>query len=197
VLAQPVATTFQGDAAYRIDLVAPAAALGTVADRFTDYLVELLDANDQRLAAFRMLSHNDRQLIVASDGQAMPGSVAKAQVLASFFEMITGETRGPGPTYIGASGSRVPIANVKIGFAFHQDPASLTAQRLPATPGEFLYDLEDPAVQEQVRQLGAAFVQYDVLFDTGFKLQTADAPPSLSPNTLRPEIRSLRLPFRF
>ncbi len=197
VLGQPVATTFQGDAAYRIDLVAPAAGLGTVGDRYTEYLAEVLDANDQPLAGFRILSHNDRQLIVASDGEAMPASVAKLQVTAAFFEMFTGETRGPGPTYIGASGSRIPIANVKIGFAFHQNPASGTALRLPATAGEFLYDLEDPAVQEQVRQLGAAFVQYDILFDTGFKVQTTDAPPSLSPNTLRPEIRSLRLPFRF
>lgn len=197
VLTQPVATTFQGDAAYRIDLLAPAPGLGTVADRYTEYLVELLDGTDQRLAAFRVLSHNDRQLIVASDGQAMPAGVAKAQVVAAFFEMLTGSTRGPGPTYIGAGGVRVPIANVKIGFAFHQDPASLTALRLPPTPGDYLYDLDDPAVQEQVRQLGAAFVQYDILFDTGFQSQPTDTPPSLSPNTPRPEIRSLRLPFRF
>jgi hypothetical protein len=197
VLTQPVATTFQGTAAYRIDLGAPAAGLGSVPDRYTDYLVELLSSADARLAAFRVLSHSDRQLIVASDGQAMPADVAKAQVLASFFEMLTNGERGPGATYIGASGSRVPVANVKIGFAFHQDPASGTALRLPPTPGTFLFDLDDPAVQEQVRLLGAAFVQYDILFDTAFKSQPTDAPPGLSPSTPRPELRSLRVPFRF
>ncbi|MBM3972828.1 MAG: hypothetical protein FJ301_01835 [Planctomycetes bacterium] len=197
VLSQPVATTYQGDAAYVIDFATVAIGLGATPDRYTGYIVELFNAANARLEGFRILSHTDRQLIVSSDGRAMPAAVAKARVLAAFYEMITNGVRGQGPTYLGANGLRVPNANVKIGFAFHQDPASLTALRFPANPNDYLYNLEDAAVQQQIRALGAAFVQWDILFDIGFKESTGDVPPNLSPSTPRPELRFLSVPFRF
>ncbi len=197
VLTQPVATTYQGDAAYVVDLTGVAIGLGTTPNRYTDYYVELYNDANARLDGFRILAHTDRQLIVASDGRAMPAGVDKARVLAEFYEMITNGVRGQGPTYLGANGQRVPVANVKIGFAFHQDPASLTAQRFPANANEYLYNLNDAAVQEQIRALGAAFVQWDILFDTGFKELAGDIPPALSPDTPRPELRFLRVPYRF
>jgi hypothetical protein len=203
LLAQPVATTYQGDAAYVIDLASPAAGLGTTADRYTGYEVEVRyvvpNSSPQTTAIerFRIVSHTDRQLIVASDGRTMPAGVLDVRVLAEFFEMITNGVRGPGQTYLGANGQRVPVANVRIGFAFHQDPASLTAQRFPANANEYVYNLDDPAVQSQIRALGAAFIQWDILFDTGFKELAGDVPPALSPDTPRPELRMLRLPYRF
>ena len=61
----------------------------------------------------------------------------------------------------------------------------------------YVYDLTDPAVQEQIRQLGANFVQWDLLFDTRFQSVVSDTPPDLNPETPRPELHYLRLPFRF
>ena len=57
-----------------------------------------------------------------------------------------------------------PNANVRIGFAFHTNPQDLTAPRYPAAPGTFTYNLTDPDVQEDIREIGAAFVQWDILF---------------------------------
>jgi hypothetical protein len=67
-----------------------------------------------------------------------------------------------------------------------------------AAAGEQLeYNLSDPSVQESIRALGAAFVQYDILFDLRYKAVPSDNPPALSPETQRPELHFLRLPFRF
>ena len=119
------------------------------------------------------------------------------RVVAKFFEVFTDGEEGLGATYAGSQSNRVPFANIKFGFAFHQNPQDPQAERFPAAPGTFLYDLSDPAVQEQIRQLGASFVQWDLLFDTQFKSHPSDAPTGLTPETPRPELRFLRLPFRF
>ena len=86
---------------------------------------------------------------------------------------------------------------MRIGFAFHTDPQNAAAPRLPAEDGTFLYDLSDSAVQEQLRVLGMSFVQWDVTFDGQFQRSSLDAPPAFGPTTPRPELRWLRLPFRF
>ena len=48
-----------------------------------------------------------------------------------------------------------------------------------------------------VRQLGASFVQWDLIFDTAFRSVASDSPPGLNPETPLPELHFLRLPFRF
>ncbi len=184
-----------GQPAYRVELAQ--SAMGTTVDRYSQYEAELLDANDTLLGSFRILTHGDRDMLLATDGGAFPAGAAKARVRAKFFHLATNGVPGLGPTYLGSAGTRVPIANVRIGFAFHQDPSDPTALRFPSDPEQFAYNLSDPAVQEQVRLLGAAFVQWDVLFDTAFKTAPGDAPPPLSPDTPRPELQFLRLPFRF
>ena len=197
-------STYLGKPAYRIELVS--AALGTDADRYSNYEVELLDATDTQLPApavssFRILSHTDRELVLSTEAGALPSNAAKLRVRAKFFNVTTGDgvnaVEGLGSTYLGAGGARVPIANVRIGFAFHTDPSSATGTRFPATANTFLYNLEDPGVQEQIRALGAAFVQWDILFDTAYKTSGADAPPSLSSDTPRPKLEFLRVPYRF
>jgi hypothetical protein len=184
-----------GKPAYRVELSQP--AMGTTVDRYTQYEAEVLDGADIQVGAFRILTHTDRELVLATESGPFPANAAKVRVRAKFFDIVTAGATGFGPTYLGSGGQRVPIANVRIGFAFHQDPASPTAQRFPANPNEYAYNLSDPAVQEQVRLLHAPFVQWDVLFDTAFKAAPADAPPALSPDTPRPELRFLRLPYRF
>jgi len=52
-------------------------------------------------------------------------------------------------------------------------------------------------VQEQIRQLGASYVQWDIVFNTGFKSVPTDVPPGLSPSSPRPELHFLRIPYRF
>jgi len=71
------------------------------------------------------------------------------------------------------------------------------APRYPAAADTFAYDLSDPTVQETIRTQGLTFVQWDVTFDGQFKSVAGDVPPAFGPNTPRPELQWLRLPFRF
>jgi hypothetical protein len=89
---------------------------------------------------------------------------------------------------------------VRIGFAFHQNPnpTNILTGRFPSdSENNFLSNLEDPAFLAWVATNGAPrYVQWDVLFDMAYKPGVAQ-PPSLTPTTPRPELRFLRLPFRF
>ena len=67
----------------------------------------------------------------------------------------------------------------------------------PQRVGDFVYDLGDPAVAEAVRQLGAHYGQWDVLFDAAWSRSPADPQPVFSPSSPRQELRNLVLPFRF
>jgi hypothetical protein len=143
------------------------------------------------------MSHTASEVVLSPESGALDSTAVQARVLAKFFDIVTDGQDGLGGSYIGDSGSRIPIANVRFGFAFHQDPQDAGATRYPAVPGTFAYDMTDPAVQEAVRALGASYVQWDILFDTAFKTVAQDTPPSLNPETPRPELKFLRLPFRF
>ncbi len=156
----------------------------------------MLDVNTTTLGYYRILSHTDRVLYIAAEDGVMPTAAQSLQVRQKFFEVETNGSSGLGPTYLSA-GDPVPIANVRIGFAFHQDPSDPLAQRFPVDPTDFVYNLADPAVQEQIRSLGASYVQWDVLFDTSFAPNSSATPPSFGPSSPRPALRYLRLPFRF
>jgi hypothetical protein len=185
------ASSYLGKPAYRV--VLSQAAMGTTVDRYTQYEAELLNNADVAVGSFRILTHTDRELVLATENGAFPAAATRLRVLAKFFELQTNGVKGQGPTYIGTGGGRVPVSNVRIGFAFHRDPTDPLAPRYPAAANQFAYDLEDPAVQEAVRAIGATFVQWDVLFDMAY-LRTEVV---LAPDTPRPELHFLRLPFRF
>jgi hypothetical protein len=172
-------------------------ALGTTIDRFSQYEAELLASDGSLVGSHRILSHTANELVLSTESGALSTDAKQVRVVAKFFQVFTDGEEGLGASYIGGAGTRVPVANIRFGFAFHQDPQKASALRYPATPGTFAYDLSDPAVQESIRALGASFVQWDILFDSGFQSSTQDAPPSLNPETPRPELRFLRLPFRF
>jgi hypothetical protein len=148
------------------------------------------------VGGFRILSHTDRELFLATESGALPATATQLRVTAKFFEIVTNGVEGPNVTYEGANG-RVPVANVRIGFAFHANPGDSTAERFPAAAGTFLYNLSDPAVQETIRTKNLTFVQWDVIFDQAYKVNALDAPLPLRPTTPRPELRFLRVPFRF
>ncbi|HEX6811082.1 MAG TPA: hypothetical protein VF384_05600 [Planctomycetota bacterium] len=187
--------TYQGEPAY---FVRTAGAFGTTIDRHSQYEAELRDTNNLLVGSFRILANTENEITVSAESGALPTTATKVRVLAKFFKVVTSGSEGLGQTYPGSTaGTRVPVANVRIGFAFHQDPANPTAQRWPALPNTFEYDLANPAVQESIRALGAAFVQWDILFDMRFKVAALDDPPALKPDSPRPELHFLRLPFRF
>ena len=188
-------STYLGQPAYRVTL--SSSALGAVEDRFVQYEAELLDASDTLLRSYRILSHTSNEVVLSPESGALETAATKLRVVGKFFKVVTDGLEGLGPTYAGSQSNRVPIANIRFGWAFHQDPQDPSATRFPATEGTFVYDLADPAVQQQVRQLGANFVQWDLLFDTRFRANAGDSPPDLTPETPRPELHYLRLPFRF
>jgi len=188
-------STYLGRPAYRLTLAS--AAMGQTDDRYVQYEAELLDAGDAVLGSYRILSHTQNELVLSPESGALEVAATQVRVIAKFFDIVTDGASGLGPTYAGSQSNRVPIANVRFGFAFHQNPQDPTAQRFPATEGTYVYDLTDPAVAEQIRALGANFVQWDLLFDTRFQSASTDSPPGLTPETPRPELHFLRLPFRF
>ena len=212
ILSMDANATYLGSPAYRIELTSP--SLGDVVDLYTQYEAELLDASGAVLRravdgtvgatvegdkiSYRILSHTNRVLTLATEGGALPVEAAKVQLRAKFFKFVTNGREGLGGTYPASVGqSRVPLSNVRIGFAFHQDPANPAAQRYPAQDGSYVYDLNDPVVRENIRQLGASFVQWDVFFDCSFKSLPTDTPPAFGPGSPLPELHFLRLPFRF
>lgn len=190
------AVDYEGQASYSVTLVS--AALGTVANRYCQYEAELLNVSATIISSFRILGHTDRTLFLSAADGPLPNGFTRLQVRAKFFKVVTGGSEGLGTTYVGTPGnSVVPVANVRIGFAFHKNPASPTALRFPAAAGTFVYDLENPTTQEQIRSLGDSFVQWDITFDTAYKSNSADNPPSLSPGSPRPEVHFLRIPYRW
>lgn len=195
ILTTNAQSSFLGQPAYRVQLVTP--ALGTTNDRYVQYEAQLFAGDGEKLGSYRILSHTADELTLSPESGPLPTNAVSANVVAKFFDVVTDGDAGLGATYAGSSG-RVPLANVRIGFAFHKNPQGPAANnRYPENEGEFAYDLSDPTVQEEIRALGARFVQWDILFDIAFKAQSGDQPPAINPETPRPELQYLRLPFRF
>ncbi len=192
------AETFLGKPAYRITLAAP--VLGEN-NRFVQYEAELLAAGGSLLSSFRIVSHNNRELLVDPGNDVLPVDAAQLQVRTKFFKVVTNTAEGLGPVYVPIGGGiPTPIANVRIGFAFHQNPnpANILAGRFPSTSeNTFVSDLNDPLLLNWIAANGAPrYVQWDVVFDMAYKPGLGQ-PPALTPTTPRPELHFLRLPFRF
>jgi len=188
-------STFLARPAYRVQLTQ--SALGQAVDRWSQYEAELLASDGSIVGSHRILSHTADELVLSPESGPLSSDAVEVRVVAKFFDVFTDGVAGLGGSYVGSGGGRVPVANVRFGFAFHSDPQDANAPRYPATPGTFVYDLGDPAVQEAVRAIGANFVQWDIMFSTAFQTSAQDGPPDLNPETPRPELRFLRLPFRF
>ncbi|MFM1870938.1 MAG: hypothetical protein RL398_360, partial [Planctomycetota bacterium] len=193
-----VTATYLGQPAIKVTLDT---AIGAEDHRYRQYQAELTTAAGAVLGGSRILAHTGAEVYMAIDAAAnlLPGQVpAKLRVVSKFFEIVTNQAEGLGPTYQ-AAGQTTPIpnANVRIGFAFHQNPQAGNAQRFPTNPQNFVYDMNDAALQAWIATNGAPrYVQWDVTFDTAFSVNGSVA-PALSPTTPLPELRYLRLPFRF
>jgi hypothetical protein len=187
--------SYLGKPAYQVTLAT--AVLGE-ANRYVQYEGELLNNANSVLAGFRILSHTDRVLWLDPTSGALPVNATKFQVRAKFFKIITNGSEGLGTVVAGANPT--PISNLRIGFAFHNNPQAGLSGRFPTNEQDFLNDLNDPAFLTWINQQTTAaggknrhprYVQWDVLFDLGFAGQ------GLSPSSPRPELHFLRLPFRF
>ena len=149
-----------GRTAYQVTLVQ--SVLGQIADRYAQYQAELID-NGRVAGTYRVMSHTDRTLFLSPDQGALPVNTAglTLNLVERFFDIRTQNAPGLGPTYFDTVTQRqVPVANVRVGFAFHKDPQQALASgndplRFPNQVGTFLYDLgmdlSDPRVQEQIR----------------------------------------------
>jgi hypothetical protein len=189
--------TYLGKPAYRIRLAS--AVLGE-ADRYTAYQAELINSAGSVLVGYRILSHTADEMIVEPTAGLVPTQATAVQVRAKFFKVLTNGSEGLGPTYSEVGGVPIPIANVRIGFAFHQDPdpSNILNGRYPETSvQEFVRDMNDPGLQAWIAANGAPrYIQWDVVFDMAYKPGPA-VPPALNPSTPRPQIDFLRIPFRF
>ena len=189
---------YLGEPAYRVTTAT--AAFGD-ADRYVQYEAELLNGSGTVLASFPILTHTATEMLLKAGTELLPTAATQVQIRAKLFQIVTSSAEGLGPIYLpGGTGAPVPIANVRIGFAFHQNPnpTNILTGRFPSdSENNFLSNLEDPAFLAWVATNGAPrYVQWDVLFDMAYKPGVAQ-PPSLTPTTPRPELRFLRLPFRF
>ena len=197
IAAGATSAEYQGARAYRLEL--GAGALGAD-ERWTGYEAELRNGGGDRLAAFRILSHQGSSLLLAPDGQALPEGIATVRVLERFVGITTDGDPGL-PSYVPlGSNDPAPSAIVRIGFAFHRDPgeANPLAGRFPAdSPDAFVHDLDDPQLAAWIAANGPPrFVQWDVVFDLD-PVPPAGSRPGLQPNPRRPQLDWLRLPFRW
>jgi hypothetical protein len=190
-----------GRPAYRLTLAT--AALGQVADRYAHHDAELSTTNGGRLASFRILQHDERELLVDPDGQLLPTEATQLRVVARFVGLHTRDIEGLphrvvfDPTATPPRNRAVPAANVQVGFAFHTDPTpGGSGERFPANAQEFVHDLDEPAVQGWLAQHRPRYVQWDVRFDLGYDAGIGGV-PSLRPDVARPTLTFLRLPFRW
>jgi hypothetical protein len=192
--------TYLGEPAYKITL--GSSSLGED-DRYVQYEAELLNNAGSVLAGYRILSHTANEILVEPIAGLVPTQATQVQVRAKFFKIVTNGSEGLGPTYQESVNNPTPIpfANVRIGFAFHQDPDpnNILAGRYPATSEQdFVRDLNDPNLQAWIATNGAPrYVQWDVVFDMAYHPTNPALSRTLTPSTPRPQIEFLRLPFRF
>ncbi|MCA8974654.1 MAG: hypothetical protein KDC98_08025, partial [Planctomycetes bacterium] len=198
IAVQSVATeTYRGEEVYQVELATN--ALGTVVDLYVQDDAELLNGAGVSLGSFRIVQHSNRVLRLSTESGALPAGVASVQLRQRYISIVTNGVPGLGGTYPGSvPQTRVPQSNLRIGFAFHQNPSTTsTGSRYPTTEGEYLYNLSDSQVQTIIQGMAMPFIQYDLLFDGEFQSVSGDRPLPLGPDTPRPELHFLRVPFRF
>ena len=179
--------------AYGIELTNE--TLGSEANRYAQYEAELLNEGGGVIGSMRILSHDANSLLLATDGKVLPNGIDKLLVRAKFFKVTTNGSEGLGQAHT-FQGALAPDSNVRIGFAFHQDPSQPTG-RYPADPQDFVFDMNDPGLQSWIQQNGApAFMQWDVIFDMVYE-PDGHSTRGLKPTSPRPVLEFLRIPFRF
>ena len=169
-------------------------------NRYVQYEAEVLNEANVVLTGFRILSHTATTLVADAGTDVLPADAKKLQIRPKFFKIVTNGSEGFGPAYLSA-GLPIPNAGVRIGFAFHKDP-KLSTGRFPTNQQEFVYDVNGLLSNSAfLSYVGTGpmprYVQWDVTFDLTYRPTGDESPTSLNPQSPRPELHFLRLPFRF
>jgi hypothetical protein len=203
---------FRGQSAFEVTLRAPNPQLGAQNNRYSHYAVQLVEGATP-LGQFRILGHTATTLYLSSESGVLPNVTASSNrdidlsVIEKFFDIFTNGVEGFPQTFVGRSGSqypsvRIPRANVRLRFAFHQNPGDPQAKRYPPAVAsgqpKFFADWDNAAEIEKIRTGGYRYVLYDILFNTQYEWDPAfPNTNSLSPDTPLPEVRRLVLPYRY
>ncbi len=203
---------WRGQPAYVVRLRGESALLGQVPGRYTGYRAQLRNNLGSVIGAYRILGHTGTEIHLSPDDGFLPEEpTAAVQLIADLVGFRNTDGEGFGATYV-ENGVNVPFINARIGFAFHVNPKEGLpgTNRYPSDPTLFAHnlDLQRPEVMRQIRALGklnngtkgAVSVQYDILFNMAYSERSGshvDSARRLSPNTPRPEVRYLVLPFQF
>lgn len=191
--------SYQGQRVYRVDLAQ--AVLGEP-NRYVHYEAELLNEAGGLLQGFGIVAHDERSLWLDAARGPMPGDPVRLRVRDKFYEVRVNGNPNLGQTYPVTNSGNVttnyPRSNVRIGFAFHRDPTpGGNGDRYPADGEDpFVYDLGDDELQTWLNAGAPRYIMWDVTFDLQYQ-PTAAVPPFVSSSTPLPELRFLRLPFRF
>ena len=187
-------SSFLGAPAYRVQLAAD--VLGDDV-RYVQYEAELLNPAGELLQGYGILTHNADTLWLDARRGPIPAGATALRVRAKFFEIRVNGNESFGATYGPTSQTQVPKSNVRIGFAFHRGlPNSPNGERYPDGEQDFAYDLNDGDLQDWLAGGAPRFVMWDVTFDLQYR-PGGPVPPFVTSSPPLPELRFLRLPFRF
>ncbi|MEZ5989826.1 MAG: Ig-like domain-containing protein [Planctomycetota bacterium] len=163
------------------------------------------------LGEYRVLTHTEDEIWLEAGANPMHPDSSSLEIAAKFVSVETQGVEGLGETYEviqGVNKYRYPIANVQVGFAFHDDPSNPNVQgskdlnRFPQEIGDFLFDLDlnNTALREQLRNLHYRFAKVRFRFNLNYNPENPDITPGpnpVQPGVERPGIRFVVLPYRF
>jgi hypothetical protein len=196
----------------KVALSSPNTTLGALPLRYSHYFAFVTENGSRLTGDFRVLGHDDQTIYLSSEGGTLPDMVASPSrqlnitLTSKLFSVFTNGIEGFPQSFIGRQaqpglGVQVPRANIRIGFAFHQDPADPNASRFPALGSgkqTFFADWGNTTKLQELYEGGYRYVMYDVLFNTQYQeSSTFPNTNSLGPDTPRPELRRLVLPYRY
>ncbi|MFT4513179.1 MAG: hypothetical protein ACI89X_002613 [Planctomycetota bacterium] len=186
---------YLGALAFRVELASD--VLGND-QRYVQYEAELLNASGGLLQGYGILAHNSNTLWLDPTRGPIQANAVNLRVRAKFFEVRVNGNESLGSTYGPTNETQFPQANVRIGWAFQRDPTpgSTTSERYPVGEGDFVYNTQEPGLLDYLSNGAPRYVMWDVTFDLRYSPGGA-APPIVTPSTPLPELRFLRMPFRF
>ncbi len=215
----PVASASAGSATIRtqsahVVRLAKAALPGD--GRYQNYRARLINKAGTSLGDWKILGHDKSTIYLDASEGALPNGTDKCEILAKFFDVVTEGSSGLGEVYsvnVGGKTFFYPLANIQIGFAFHKSPwapkyddpknPTTDSNRFPTKLGTFVSDLETSGPgsnQEKLRALHYPYVQMMVRFNLSYDYKNPDVnsgPVKVGPDTKKPALRFLLLPYRF
>jgi len=196
----------------KVKLSGSNATLASLPQRYSHYFATISVGRTAMNRDFRILGHDGSTLYLSDDTGSVSDMASSAStaitidVTSKLFSVFTDGVEGFPDSFIGRTpttgrSALVPRTNIRIGFAFHQNPKDVNASRFPplnAGKPTFFADWGNATALEALRKDGYRYVMYDILFNTKFEEDPLfPNSNSLGPDTPRPELRRLVLPYRY